>query len=517
MKKLFGLILILIIATVAIAEVAFGGTGIIWLKTCGYGGLSLAAVPVTLDTQKILFLTSLKEEYNKLETWLNDAEDLSSFVSGGQTLVFPEAGDDPAVYKNRQTDVDSVEPAETVHKVELDVYDSQNYKIRNIHLHALPFDKVQYYTRKSADAIVKKEIADAAYAYAPATAGTKRIVIPTTGDVVGGYKTMRLEDIVSLAMACDNAEFPDGRNLVLPSDLWWQLVNNNEILKGQLKYMQQNGIIEAKVVDYYGFKIHKSLGDKLGLGWDVLQSQKAAQGAAHVGDIVPAALLFCKNQVFRAGGNMEMFYQDKSTNPGGRAYEFGFQHRFKSDFQMSSQRYSGLIYSALDPDGGSVVIDTLALAMLALIEGTNINNGVGGDGSNVVTLTNQYPDTIDDSLTDYLLDHLIEFSEETPVILTVAVTKGGSAVGTTTTIAAGTESIYLSEILKALVSTTAVRQSITEAEGDSDVYAITITPKDDVYEGDITVKAQISKNAVSFADARTLATTQLSLDIDLGS
>lgn len=515
MKRLFGLIFFLCVAAVAVAEVATGGTAILWLKTFGYGGLTIANAPVTLSTQKIVFLTSLKEEYDKIENWMLEAEDLSAFVEQGQTLRFPEAGADPAVYKNRVTDVDSVEPTETTHDVQLDVYDSQNYKIRNIHLHALPFNKVQHYTRKSADAIVKKEIADAAYAFAPATAGNKRIVIATSGPIVGGYKSMRLEDIVALAMACDNAEFPDGRNLVLPSDLWWQLVNNNEILKGQLKYMQQNGIIEPKVVDYYGFKIHKSLGDKLGLGWDVLQSQKAAQGAAHVGDIVPAALLFCKNQVFRAGGNMEMFYQDKSTNPGGRAYEFGFQHRFKADFQMSSQRYSGLIYSALDPAGGSVVVDTLAIAMLQLIEGTNLTNAISGAGSNVVTLTNQYPDAVDDLLTDYLLDHLIEFSEETPVILTVAVTKGGSAIGTTTTIAAGTTSIYLSEILKALVSTTAVRESITEAEGDSDVYAITITPTGDVFAGDITVKTQVSKNAVSFADARTLATTQVTLDIDL--
>lgn len=346
MKKLFGLILILIIATVAIAEVAFGGTGIIWLKTCGYGGLSLAAVPVTLDTQKILFLTSLKEEYNKLETWLNDAEDLSSFVSGGQTLVFPEAGADPAVYKNRQTDVDSVEPAETVHKVELDVYDSQNYKIRNIHLHALPFDKVQYYTRKSADAIVRQEIADAAYAFAPATAGNKRIVIPTTGSVVNGLKSMSIDDIIALATACDNAEFPDGRNLVLPSDMWWQLVNSNTILKGQLERMQMNGVIAPRVVEYYSIKIHKSLGNKLGVAWDTATSQKADQGAVLSGTVVPSALLYCKNEVFRAGGNMEMFFKDKTVNTTGRAYEFGFQHRFKADFQMAAQRYSGLVYMA---------------------------------------------------------------------------------------------------------------------------------------------------------------------------
>jgi hypothetical protein len=98
------------------------------------------------------------------------------------------------------------------------------------------------------------------------------------------------------------------------------------------------------MVEYYGFKIHKSLGDKLGIGWDVVAGELAPQGSLLEGDVVPCGLLFCAGEVFRAGGNMEMFYRDKSIDPEGRAYTFGFQHRFKSDFQMSVNRYSGLIY-----------------------------------------------------------------------------------------------------------------------------------------------------------------------------
>jgi hypothetical protein len=333
----------LLLMTTSIAVIAFMLMGAIIPAA---GAVSMAAA-ITLPTQKIIFLTSLKEEYNKIETWLNEAEDLSSWVTDGQTLVFPEAGADPEVYKNRVTDIDNVEPEETVNKSELDVYDSQNYKIRNIHLHALPFEKVQFYTRKSSDAIIRQEVADAAYAFAPEGEGNKKIIIPTTGDVVGGLKSMTVTDIVTLAANCDKYEFPDGRNLVLPSDMWWQLVNSNPILKGQLERQVQNGIINPKVVEYYGIKIHKSLGNKLDIAWDINGAKKAAQGTVLdiENGIVPAALFFCANQVYRAGGKMEMFYQDKSVNTAGRAYEFGFQHRFKADFQMSEQRYSGLIYS----------------------------------------------------------------------------------------------------------------------------------------------------------------------------
>jgi hypothetical protein len=336
-KRVATMMILLVSLTVMVADYST-------LTCISTGGVSLA-MAVTLPTQKIVFLTSLKEEYEQIDTWLNEAEDLSSFVEDGQTLVFPEAGKEPAVYKNRTTDIDHVEPTETVHKTELEVYDTQNYKIRNIYLHAIPFDKIQHYTKKSADAIVKKEIADAAYAFAPQQAGNKRIVEKTTGSLRNGLKTLTLDDIVRLARKLDNAEFPDGRNLVLTSDMWWDLINNNDILKGQLERMPMDGRIKPKFVEYHDIKIHKSLGDKLGIAWDLDTDSKAAQGTALDTEegIVPAALLFCDKQVFRAGGNMEMFYLEKSQNPSGRAYEFGFQHRFKSDFQMDTQRYSGVL------------------------------------------------------------------------------------------------------------------------------------------------------------------------------
>ncbi|NDW10458.1 hypothetical protein [Dysgonomonas sp. 520] len=307
-------------------------------------GMALAAPPVVLDTQKITFLTSLKEEYEAIDTWLNEVQDLSAFVEDGQTLVFPEGGEAPAVYKNRTTDIDSVEPEEDTNKVSLDVYDSQNYKLRSIYMYGLPFPKLQYYTKKSSDSIVKQEIADAAYAFSPDRETRKCIVIPTTGSTRGIYKMMQLDDVVTLARACDNAQFPsDGRNLVLPADMWWDLVNNNSILKGQLERMPLNGIIVPLVVEYYGFKIHKSVQD-LNIGYDLISKAKAPQDTIITGDIVPAGFLFISEMTFKAGGSFDMFMKNKAQNPEGRADVFGFQHRFKADHQMKGQRYSALIY-----------------------------------------------------------------------------------------------------------------------------------------------------------------------------
>ncbi len=307
------------------------------------------ATEITLPTQQIVFIRSLQEEYKKIDTWLNEAQDLSSFVENGQTLRFPEAGAAPAVYKNRTTDVDSVEPTETVYDVTLDYYDSQNYKIRNIWNHALPYDKIQYYTRLASQAIVEKEIADAAYTFAPDAAGAKTIILPTTGGARDGFKMATLDDIIRLARACDNAGFPDGgRNLVLPSDMWWDLVSNNDILKAQLSYQQNNGVINPTIVEYYGFRIHKSSATHV--AYNVGTNQKAPQGATITGNVVPAGFVFVGTNVFRAGGAFEMFLTPKQNNPAGRATEFGFAHRFKADFVLSGQRYSALLYQNLAPN-----------------------------------------------------------------------------------------------------------------------------------------------------------------------
>jgi hypothetical protein len=333
--KIFGLIALFL--TIAVSM--FGGVG-------ATAGLMLAAPPVVLDTQQIVFIRSLQEEYEKIDNWLNEAQDLSSFVIDGQTLRFPEGGAEPEVYVNRVTDIDSVEPQETKYDVALDYYDSQNYKMRSINMHALPYDKIVYYTQKSSNAIRKKEIADAAYTFAPQTAGNKRIIIPTTGPVRNGLRALTLTDIIKFARALDNAGFPDlGRNLVLPADMWWDLVENNDILKAQLSYQQNNGTVNPLIVEYYGFKIHKSTMGNL-VAYDLDTAKKAPQGAIITGDVVPVGFVFVNTEVFRAGGSFEMFRTARQDNPTGRADEFGFAHRFKADFNKDAQRYSAMIYQA---------------------------------------------------------------------------------------------------------------------------------------------------------------------------
>ncbi len=319
-----------------------------------FGAMSFASAFVkkpegamNMGLNKEVWIANLKDVYIETNTWLDNAEDLSQFVNEYQILNFAEAGAFPAVYLNQTTDIDSVEPTETPNAIALDTYDSQNYKIRNINLSTLPYDKISFYTKKSAEAIRLKEALAAAWAFTPTSSGALKIVMPTTGDSDGtGFKKATIDDIQTLAAQMDIAKFPKAdRNLVLPPKMWWQLINSNEILKGQIQFQQKVGIIDPTIVSWYGIKIHMYTH---GVGYDLNASSKAALGSALGSTVVDCGFVFCKNEVFRASGNFDMAYLAFGQNPEGRAHQFGFQHRFKAGFQRAAEKYSAMLYAAAD-------------------------------------------------------------------------------------------------------------------------------------------------------------------------
>lgn len=299
--------------------------------------------------QREVWLPSLQEQYEQKRDWMNGLSDLSAFVDTNQVLHFAEIGDYPAVYKNRNTDIDEVEPSETPNEIPLDTYDSQNYKIRKASLYGIPYAKVEAYTRQSSEAIRLQEAKVCAYAISPDedNAAGKKIIIPTTGDDNGiGLKGLILEDIARLAQAMDSAKFPEpetGRHLTLTTNMWWELVLSNAILKGQIERQQVVGVINPMVVDYCGFRIHRYDAE---IGFDLAAKKKSPEGTAITGDIVPLAFAYCTREAWKAEGSWSLFDLPINTNTRGRAYEFGFQHRFKAGMFRNALKYTAGIYSA---------------------------------------------------------------------------------------------------------------------------------------------------------------------------
>ena len=299
--------------------------------------------------QREVWLPSLQEKYEQSRDWMNGLSDLSQFVDENQVLHMAEVGEYPTVYKNKADDVDAVEPSETPNDVTLDTYDSQNYKIRKIGLYGIPYAKVEAYTRMSAEAIRLKEATTTAYSISPDadSASGKKIIIPTTGADNGtGYQSLQLSDVLRLAQTMDVLKYPisqTGRHLVLTSNMWWELVLSNDILKAQIGFHVTPGTIDAPlVVSYYGFQIWRY---DAGVGYDVSATAKAAEGTLITGNVVPMSFAFCTREAWKGEGAWSMFDKPIAINTSGRAYEFGFQHRFKAGLFRTLYKYSAGIYA----------------------------------------------------------------------------------------------------------------------------------------------------------------------------
>ena len=302
----------------------------------------------TMALQREVWLPSLQEQYVQNRDWMNGLSDLSQFVDDNQVLHMAEIGDYPTVYKNSTIDIDSVEPTETPNSITLDTYDSQNYKIRKIGLYGIPYAKVEAYTRQSAMAIRLKEAKTCAYAISPDADDQphKKILIATSGvDLGTGYRSLTIADIMNLAKIMDVNIFPEkesGRHLVLTSNMFWELIMSSDVLKAQIGFQQRPGYQDVTELEFWGFKIHRY--DAL-VPYDQVAGAKAAEGSLIAGNIVPLSFGYCTREAWKGEGAWSMFDRPITTNTTGRAYEFGFQHRFKAGMYRTAQKYSFGLFS----------------------------------------------------------------------------------------------------------------------------------------------------------------------------
>jgi hypothetical protein len=299
-----------------------------------------------MGVSKEIWLPILKGDYDQANTWLDKAQSWDAFIENDVLHTAEDGGSELETYKNKTDDVDSIEPTETPNSISLDYYDTQNYKIRHGKLETLPYDKIKYYTDKGAKSLRKKEAIDAAYAFAPLEEGDKIFILPTTGVAKSdSFKRMSIPLLLDAARIADNQKWPEGnRHVVLTSDMWWDLAEDDTIKK-QIELKAAIGKVDVTSIDAYGWTIHKHAH---GVNFNLNAMKKAALGSATsiATGIVPAAFIFCTEETFRASGTFNMIELPFKQNTKGRATEFGFQHRFTAGKIRANYKYCGMIYYA---------------------------------------------------------------------------------------------------------------------------------------------------------------------------
>lgn len=235
-------------------------------------------------------------------------------------IKFNEIGADPAVLINNTTYPIAVNTrADDSIPVSLFKLDTENTKITDDELHALPYDKKSSVMQQHKDALKTASIKLGIHSLAPTANGANTPVLATTGTVVGGRKQLQVADIIAFKALCDALQIPlEKRNLVLCSAHVGDLLLLDNSFRDRYNSVDTGKIIKKM----YGFNIWENNYNPV---YDGTTLNKKAFGAAAAGTDRNASVFFSEHNAVKAMGSVEMYYRDAKQDPENRQSVIGFQ------------------------------------------------------------------------------------------------------------------------------------------------------------------------------------------------
>jgi len=240
--------------------------------------------------------------------FLNNAFNADSYVLQGKVVHIPNAGNPPAVVKNR-----SSLPATAVKRTDVDItYNLDEFTTDPMLLVDAEKAELSYDKRNSLLSEAKLSLADIVAEYMLVN-WSPGVSVKTSGAAVAGHtpsftgtrKALVADDIRKLALRFDSENVPSTeRYLILDANMYHQLVGD----LSQTQYRDFSASLDqAKgiVGNLYGFNIMKR---SLVLVYDkTTQTAAKAIGAAAAASDCAAGLAWQKNSVERALGEVKFF------------------------------------------------------------------------------------------------------------------------------------------------------------------------------------------------------------------
>lgn len=268
---------------------------------------------------KEIWLAEIMEGFYADDMWVSELRDFDAFVENDK-INLAEAGVNPDVIINNVTyPVPIADRNDTPVSIELDTFDTENTSIKNANLVELVYNKLQSVIFGHKKALRMGFMERGAHAIAPAANTAFTPVLKCSGTNDGsGYKKMTFDDILAAQVAFDEAEIPDdgGRRMIISAIHLSHLKSEDSKLYKEM----------LKDKEIYGFKIIKQASKRLPK-YDTADDSKVAFGAVAPGTAQTASLFYHKDEVCRAKGTEEMYYQAAENNPRYRQHEVGFSLR----------------------------------------------------------------------------------------------------------------------------------------------------------------------------------------------
>ncbi len=259
--------------------------------------------------QKEVWIADIKEKFYPDGSFLNEATDMSAFVDNDK-INLAEAGVDPAVLINNTTYPIAInERTDTPHEILLDVWDTENTRLRNAEMVELAYDKRASVVRGHQQSLFSKFAARALHSYAPSVHGANTPVLNRSAEA-----TFKFEDIIDLQTAYNELDVQGERILVLAPKHMASLAKQDLTLYKAL--MAKPGEL------LFSFKLYTSTTAPY---YIKATGAKKAFGAAATSNDAQASVAWVKSEVMKAMGTVNMFYT--LNDPGTRSDIIGFQMR----------------------------------------------------------------------------------------------------------------------------------------------------------------------------------------------
>ncbi|MCE9539933.1 MAG: hypothetical protein K8R85_12045, partial [Bacteroidetes bacterium] len=259
----------------------------------------VASMAVALNS---VIIAELRKQFKDMDaSFLNPIKSFDDKVNN-DIINFNEIGADPAVLVDNVTYPIAVN-GRTDDKipVSLHKFDTENTKITDDELQALPYDKKSSVMMSHKEALMRTYLKLGAHSLAPAADAVSTPVFKTTGATVGLRKRLKVEDLVAYKELIDALEIPiEMRHLVLSSAHVNDLLLIDQTFRDRYYNTESGKIIK----NIYGFNIFESLHTPKYVGTTYA---KKAFGAAAAATDINSSVFFSNLNAMKAIGSISMY------------------------------------------------------------------------------------------------------------------------------------------------------------------------------------------------------------------
>jgi hypothetical protein len=301
---------------------------------------------------KEVWIAAVMENFYREGEFLPRSVDMSGFVDNNK-INLAEAGVVPSIIKNNTIyPLPVANRVDTALQLELDYYDTEGTLIANAEQKQYAYKKLQSVTYNHQKALRQYFSDLSAINWTPSenvdgatpVFGTQSTTAVT--DIKGKPRFgFSIADITKMTSLFDYYKFPkQGRVCVLHPQHWAELNNQNALL-----YKDFTNLPSGNVINLYGWTIYVYGGTPLfnastGVKLTYDSTLNPTNGTDSTNSF--SSLFYCEDEVFRALGETDVFFTQKSTNAQYRSDIIGFQQRFAAG--SIRNKAQGAVYSTIN-------------------------------------------------------------------------------------------------------------------------------------------------------------------------